>query len=88
MLAYFSGNVSIEARKDDHALPKVLGNALVHDHVPHGGGYQGGLFPSDFGVGFPVDWAEAPRAWMVNQGWFARRVIKHQLPTVLVGHRL
>ena len=54
MLAYFSGDVGIEARKDDRALSKVLGNALVHDRVPHGGRYRGGLFPiCGFGVGFP-----------------------------------
>ena len=54
MLIYFSGDVSIEARKDNRALSKVLGNALMHNHVPHGGRYWGGLFPiCDFGVGFP-----------------------------------
>ena len=47
---------AIAARKDDRALSKVLGNALVHDRIPHCGGYWGGLFPiCSFGIGFPSE---------------------------------
>lgn len=53
VLAYFSGDVGIEARKDDRAVSKVLGLARVYDRVSHEGGYRRRLFPiCGFGVGF------------------------------------
>ena len=36
------------------------------------------------GYAFPADRGDAPRAWMVNHGWFARRVMK-RWPTVPVA---
>ena len=36
--------------------------------------------------GFPADLGDAPRAWMRNQGWAARRVMK-RWPTVPVAPR-
>jgi len=52
-LAYLSGDVGIEARKDDGAVFKVLRLALVYDRVSHDGGDRGRLFPiCGFGVWF------------------------------------
>ena len=44
-LAYVTGNVGIEARKDDGAISKVIWIALEHDRVSDDGGNWGGLFP-------------------------------------------
>lgn len=53
MLAYFAGDVGIEARKDDGAAVEMLGLALVYDHVSHDGRYRRRLFPvGGFRVGF------------------------------------
>lgn len=52
-LAYFSGDVGIEARKDDGAVFEVLGLALAYDRISHDGGYRRCLFPlCGFRVGF------------------------------------
>ena len=53
MLAYISGGVGIEARKDDGTVFEMLWVALVYEDVSHAGGYRSGLFPvCGFGVGF------------------------------------
>lgn len=45
VLAYVSGDVGIEAGKDDGTVLEVVGLTLVYDHVPHDGRYRCCLFP-------------------------------------------
>lgn len=45
VLAYFTGDVGIEAGKDDGAVFEMFGLALVYDRISHYGRYRGGLFP-------------------------------------------